>query len=262
MTQLIRHLGPHPKYLGWVLLNGKDYGFVFQGAQGTVLSTWAPKGTPDHVAFGQPVEIVDPLTGAVTKADACDLTTSPVLVLGVPAALVAQAKANKAKPFSWGGDYSDAKSVSIETVGDKTVEKGLHTLAGEAVAAAVVAYGGNARSGDIPGGNTFIVDPNFLSYTATPIRITAVVRRNEANANSGFKLVYESTAGYKTLGWYTVPDNKQWHTVTWDIDNAQFVNMWGFGFRFDSDGNQYNKYYIQSVTVEKAAKAKDALTSQ
>src|SRR5450432_3559209 len=30
MAQMIRHLGQHPTYLGWVLLNGKDYGFVFQ----------------------------------------------------------------------------------------------------------------------------------------------------------------------------------------------------------------------------------------
>jgi hypothetical protein len=98
----------------------------------------------------------------------------------------------------------------------------------------------------------FIVDPSFLSYTSTPIEIAAVVRRNAANDNSGFKLVYESTNGFKTAGgWYTVPDNKEWHTVRWKIEDPQFVNYWGYNFSLVSDGNQYNKYYIQSVTVTK-----------
>jgi hypothetical protein len=79
------------------------------------------------------------------------------------------------------------------------------------------------------------------------------MRRNEANDNAGFKLNYESTTGYKNLGWYTVPDNKQWHTMKWKIDDAEFVNMYGFNFSLDSDGNKFNKYDIQSVTVTKLA---------
>ena len=45
-------------------------------------------------------------------------------------------------------------------------------IAGEAIAADVLAYGGNARSGTVPGGNVFMVDPNFLSYDSTPIEIS------------------------------------------------------------------------------------------
>jgi polysaccharide biosynthesis protein PslG len=120
------------------------------------------------------------------------------------------------------------------------------------VAKAIVAYGGNARAGNVPGGNLFVVDPAFLCYDSTPIEITAVVRRNEANDNSGFKLVYESTTGFKTAGgWYTVPDNKEWHTVRWKIEDPQFVNYWGYNFSLVSDGNQYNKYYLRSITVTK-----------
>jgi len=254
MAQMIKHRGQRPTYLGWVLLNGKDYGFVFQGAKGTVLATWAPRGEPDLVKFGQAVQIVNPTTGETISADGYNLTTAPVLVLGVPANIVAQAQANKAKPFLWGGDYTGAKSVSV-TMGEKNVEKGLHTMSGNAVAEAVVAYGGGSRAGSVPGGNVFVVDPNFLSYTTTPIEITAVVRRNEANDNAGFNLQYESTSGLKgDPSWYTVPDNKEWHTVTWKIDDAQFVNFWGYNFSFNSDGNKFNKYYIQSVTVTKLAK--------
>lgn len=56
--------------------------------------------------------------------------------------------------------------------------------------------------------------------------------------------------GFKTAGsWFTVPDNTKWHTVKWTIDDAQFVNYWGYNFALESDGNPFNKYYIQSVTV-------------
>jgi len=250
MAQMIHYFGQHPKYLGWLLLNDKHYGFVFAGAKGNVLATWASSLKPDTIDFGQAVRIVDPLTGKVTEAATYDLTIAPILVDGVPEKLVQQAKANKDKPFAWGGDYTNAKSVSV-TFGEKNVEKGLHTQSAETIAKDVIAYGGSARSGGVPGGNVFMVDPNFLSYTSMPIEISIVVRRNEANDNAGFKLVYESTSGYKDLGWYTVPDNKQWHTVKWKITDAQFVGMWGYNFLLNSDGNKYNKYYIQSVTVTK-----------
>jgi hypothetical protein len=253
MAQMIQHFGQHPTYLGWVMFNDKDYGFVFQGARGTVLVTWAPKGTTDHVRFGGSVQIVDPLTGRTTSASEYDLATGPILVLGVPADLVARAQANKAKPLPWDGDYTDAKSVSV-TMGPRNVEKGLHTQSAQSVAADVIAYGGSARAGSVPGGNVFMVDPNFLSYTPTPIEVSIVVRRNANNDNAGFKFVYESTNGYRNCGWYTVPDNKEWHTVKYKITDAQFVSMWGYSFALDSDGNQLNKYDIQSVTVTKLDK--------
>jgi hypothetical protein len=245
MGQMIEHLGQHPTYLGWVLLNDNDYGFVFKGAKGTVLSTWAPKGEPDHVKFGQDVQIVDPLTGKAAAGSAVDLTVAPILVLGVPENLVTQAKANKSKPFPWGGDYTDAKSVSV-VMGEKNTEKGLHTMSGDAVAEAVVAYGGAARAGNVPGGNTFIVDPNFLSYTTTPIEISMVVRRDAAGHPAKLDLEYESTTGYKKAPMYELPDDKEWHTVTWTITDSQFVNMYGFNFRFNR-----GSYLVQSVTVRK-----------
>jgi hypothetical protein len=252
LAQMIQHLGQHPTYLGWVLLNGKHYGFVFEGAKGNVLIAWGRKGLADEVRFGQAVPVVNPLTGEMAMADAHPLTIAPFLALAVPEALLQQAQANQGQPLPWGGDFTKAKSVSI-TMGEQQAENGLHTLSGNAVAQAVIAYGGSARAGNVPGGNLFIVDPGFLSYTATPIEITAVVRRNEANDNAGFKLVYESTSGFKAAksGWYTVPNNKEWHTVKWQVDDAQFVNYWGYNFSFVSDGDKFNKYYLQSVTVTK-----------
>ena len=59
-------------------------------------------------------------------------------------------------------------------------------------------------------------------------------------------------AGTATAGtWYTIPDNTQWHTVTWQIDAPQFVGYWGYNFSLVSDGNEYNNYYLRRVTVTK-----------
>mgnify|MGYP007125704713 CR=1 FL=1 len=177
----------------------------------------------------------------------------PILVLDVAEQLIARAQANQQKPFPWGGDFTGAESVSIQ-FGEQTAERGLHTLAGADVAAAVVAYGGSARAGDVPGGNMFIVDPNYLSYSNTPIEITAIVRRNPNNDNAGFKLVYESTNGFKTAGnWYTIPEEARWHTVRWRIDDPCFVNYWGYNFVLESDGPKFSNYYIRSVSVSKLA---------
>ena len=254
LGQMITHLGQHPRYLGWLMLNNRNYAFAFQGVKGNVLITWTPSDTKDRAGFGQEVSLVNPLTGETTRSESYELTTAPILVLDPPAKLIEKAQANKGKPLWWGGDFSNAKSVLV-TMGERNAENGLHTLSGQAVAQAVVAYGGSARAGDVPGGNMFIVDPGFLSYESVSIEITAVVRRNAANDNSGFKLVYESTDGFKTAGeWYTVPDNKEWHTARWKIEDPQFVNYWGYNFSLVSDGNQYNKYLIQSVTVTKLGK--------
>ena len=225
MAQMIEHLGGHPSYLGWMLLNDRDYGFVFQGAKGTVLVAWAPKGASDNIDFGRDVQITDPLTGQASQAKTWALTDVPILVDGGPDAWVNAARTNRNKPFPWGGDYTRAKSVSV-TMGKMNAEKGLHTLSGSDIAQDVVLYGGSARAGNIPGGNAFAMDPNFLSYTSVPIEITVTVRRDAANHPASLTLEYESTTGYKKLPTYEVPDNQDWNKATWRIDDAQFVNMW------------------------------------
>lgn len=249
LGNLVQQTGRHPNYIGWIILNEKHYGFIFQGAKGGhVLVIWAGTAKPDEVDFGQPVQIIDPPTGKTTEAAKYKLSTAPIFATGIPDKLVTQAKENKGKPFPWGGDYSNAKSVSV-TFTDKYVEKGLHTMAADTIAADVFAYGGNARAGEVPkGGNVFYVDPNFLSYTTCPIEITAVVKRNEKNDPAKMNLEYESTTGngYKKPEPFDIPDNTQWHNATWKIDDAQFVGTWAFNFRFNS-----GKFLVQSVTVTK-----------
>jgi hypothetical protein len=251
MAQLIKHLGQHPASAGWIVSNG-IYEFSFNESKGPVVIAWAHKPTPYPFASERADQIIDLSTGRDITSNFHELNVSPILWTGSPYAFVRNLNKImiRAGPFPWGGNYANTNVVSI-TMGATNDERGLHTLSGDAIAADVVAYGGPARAGSVPGGNAFVVDPGFLSYTSEPIEITVVVRRNPANDNSGFKLVYESTNGFKNFGWYTVPDNKQWHTKSWKITDAEFVGMWGYNFALESDGNVYNKYYIQSVTVRK-----------
>ena len=251
LGRLIDKVSRHPTSLGWVMLNDKHYGFMIQGAKGPVLATWTTTTAPDEVNFGPEVEILDPTTGASTKATKYNLTLAPVLVLNVPAKLVAQAKLNKGKPMPWGGDYSNAKSVSV-TFTDKYEEKGLHTMAADSIAADVLAYGGNARSGEVPkGGNVFYVDPNFLSYDTVPLEITAMVKRNEKGEKISLGFEYETSKtareGYQRVEPQEIPeDSSEWHKLTWKIDDCQFIGTWAFHFRIQADAK---KYRMQSLTV-------------
>jgi len=252
MRRMIQQLGPRPTYLGWVLLDGRHHGFAFQGPAGPVIVAWAQGKTRSPLSFAAPTKVVDALTGE----PCAELTTVPVFVLDPPAALLREAAAHRGKPLAWGGDFSAAPAVSLRYTEGREEANGLHALSGDAVAGAVAIYGGSARAGGIPGGNVFAVDPGFLSYSTEPIEITVVVRRNEANDNAGFKLVYESTTGLRmaTGGWYTVPDNQRWHVKRWRLTDARFVNYWGYNFSLDSDGPKFSKYYLQSVTVTKLPK--------
>lgn len=253
MSKMIEHFGHHPEYLGWVLLNGQHYGFVFQGENGTVMAAWAKPGTTSSVNFGQSVQLVNPVTGTTRTVSSYSLTNTSILVLGVPSTLVAQAQANKTQPFPWDGNFSTATSV-IKTMPD--TQSGLHQYKPDITSTAVTSPYGAARYCDkVVGGQQkgvaqyFTVDPNFLSYTTEPIEITVRVRRNAANDAASIKLVYESlTSSAKSSSTYAIPGNTQWYDAVWTITDAQFNGYFAYNFYLSSSSP---KYYIQSVTVRK-----------
>ena len=250
---LIQALGPHPKSIGRMLLGNSTYAFAFEGHHGPVLIAWTPRVTATEQVFPAPVKITNALSGEAITADRATISDTPLFITGIPREWLKKAASWEGESLPWPGAEPavDLKEAFIE-FGDRPIEKGLHTRAAGDVSGAVVAYGGPARAGDIPGGNLFVVDPDFLSYDQVPITITAEVRRKEKVTNAGFKLVYESTAGFRTAGdWYTIPDAEGWHTVRWQIDDPCFVNYWGYNFRLESDGNTYNQYYIRRISVEK-----------
>jgi hypothetical protein len=244
VQRLTAALGPTPRYSGWVLLGAaKQYGFVFQGAAGPVLVAWPRPGTTDTVSFSSAVQAVDLVSGEARSAATVALS-GPVLVTGRLGTLTTQARRNRARPFPWGGDFSQAQAVSFTA---PSTEAGLHPLG----AAPLTPDGARDCSGGTA--QRFAVDPNFLSYDTVPVRVTAVVRRNGA-ASAGFNLKYESTSGYRSTGeWFTIPEGSGWTTRSWTLTDVQLVGKWGYNLALDSDATEHSGYSLQRLTVEKLA---------
>lgn len=249
LRTLIDHLGPQPRVLGWLLLADRHHGFLFEGPQGPVMVAWSRPGTTEAVALPEGSRVVYPLSGVVQATTALALTNLPALVLLPREATdwVQQASANQGQPFPWNGDHSGAPRVAFSASDDPADARGLHL-----VQTPVWREVGDERVLDAaPRAITsFTVDPNFLSYTSVPLRITAVVRRNSPDA-AGFNLKYESRSGTRSVGWNTVPANGEWATLSWSINDPQFVGKFGYHFWFDSDSTRHSNYSIRSVSVSK-----------
>lgn len=254
METLIRHLGRTPRYAGWLLLNGRHPAVVFEGPLGPVAVAWTATAVPrETVAFTQPVTVVNPLRSGVQAAREPELSRDPVLLTGIPASMVAKAATNRARPLRWDPDYAGLTELYLD-YGTRTTSGGLYTMNDATVAASVVAYGGNARAGDVPGGQLFVVHPSFLNNARVPLEITVEVRRKNPAVSAGFNLKYEALTltGFKgdAGGWYTIPADDRWHKKTWRISDASFVWNWGYNFTLDSDG-VHHQYAIRSIRVRK-----------
>jgi hypothetical protein len=258
LKNMVSLMGQNPAYAGWALLDNKHYAFFFTGVSQTIMVTWAAFQTSGSVDFGQRVEIMNPSTGTKEQKSTYVLTDSPVFIINPPQSLVSTAAANKNKPLSWGGDYSNADSVYIE-FGDTNTERGLHHVYANRTSAAVTLSDGPARNCGIGRSQEFLIDPNFLSYHSIPLTITAVYKRNSLNDGStGFNLKYESNkwsassrTSFKSTGsWNGIPAGTDWITKSWEIDDSQFKGSWGFNFWFDSDGTDHSQYLLKSLSVK------------
>jgi hypothetical protein len=246
---LTTHLGPTPKYLGWLALGkqGRGYGFVFQGKSGPILVAWMPaksqesgvRGQESEVVFTSGVTVIDSLSGAGNVYRASQpftLTDTPVLVMNVPAELLKQAHANAAKNFPWGGDYSAAKAVHCEP-GVTDGNRGIFPVQRSANPTVQFADGstGILSRGDIGQAVSFFVHPSFASFQSKEYFIRVHVRR-VAPGNVGMNLNYEvadsqGRTPYKNRGqWFGLTADDGWQTYTWHVTDACFSKMWGYDF--------------------------------
>lgn len=253
-------LGATPRYVGWLNLAGGGYGFVFDGASGPVLSAWAPKGSTLQLAItGSPL-VADALGAAVATAPGkpIALSTSPRWITGIPADLVAQARANAAKPFPWGGDYANASEVSC-LLGATNTDRGI-TQRNPQTTPVVNRLDHSYRRSDAGRGGEgfyayFRVDPQFASFGAKNLSITVVARRSDQGKAASFDICYESLKGYRGTGKrWTVPAGDEWSSNTWTVDDANFVGGWGWNFRTDCGGSP-GDFDIKEVRVTKAEPA-------
>jgi hypothetical protein len=244
LKALTAHLGATPKYLGWLTLgkDGKGYGFVFQGKSTPVLVAWMPAGQTDKtLSFTGDVEVTSSPTAATKTLKASqplELTDSPVLVVGLPAELVAKAKANASKNFPWGGDYSAVKTVSSQP-GLADGNNGIVQLGRANTPTVKFADGstGILLQGDINHPVSFYVHPCFASFQTKEYYVRATVRRVAAG-NVGMNLFYEAADSqgrtpYKNVGqWFGVSPAFGWQTYTWHVTDACFSKMWGYDLSF------------------------------
>lgn len=251
-AQLVKTLGQEPNYLGWVSVAGDGYGLVFQKEEEQpVMVAWTLDREGAELNWrGAELQAVSAISGEEKSGPTIPLGRRPVFLTGIPEKVIDQAKANREKPLTRRGDFSKAESVSLTFGGDWAEEHGLFSRSGDSVGEAVVAYGGSARAGDVPGGNLFVVAPEFLSYDRKPIEIILELRRKDPKQTAGFNLRYESLEGFKSTGnWYTIPESDQWHTARFRIEDPCFVSYWGYHFVLDSDGQKFSQYMLRKVEV-------------
>ncbi len=240
LQSLAKHLGPHPKYLGWLALGeaGRGYGFVFEGVDGPVLVAWMTAGEfDDTLSRSDGGQIIDPLTGRETPIKASlkiELSRAPLLITGLSAELVKQAKANVELPFPWGGNYSQIKTVSFQP-GAKNAIQGIVPV-GHADCPTIKFADGSTGilvEGDIGHPVSFYVHPSFAKFTTQEyyVRVTA---RRVAQGNVGMNLLYEVAdsqgrgAYANAQKWFGVNQEEGWQSYTWHVNNACFSKMWGY----------------------------------
>jgi len=98
----------------------------------------------------------------------------------------------------------------------------------------------------------FAVDPRFVPYGTRGLQISILAKRVAPDKTAGMSLCYESAKGYKgAQGYWTIPGDNQWHEYTWNVNDANFANEWGWNFRFDAIGSP-NEFLMKKVRVTKA----------
>jgi hypothetical protein len=225
-----------------------------------VLAAWAPRGETRALDLASPVTVVDPRTGATQRTQRWTLSDAPVLLVAPSGTAQAQswladAAANAVRPFPWGGDHSRATQVVL-TAGSPA--GGLRMLDPPPV---TVVGGIPEFSFQGRGGPAFAVDPQFLSYTTTALKVTVTLRQHGAAA-AGFNLKYEGDVPLSqadgnalvnsSVGWHTVTGTT-FHERSWVLPNARFIGKYGYNFRLDSDGPTYSNFSIHKITVERVA---------
>ena len=96
------------------------------------------------------------------------------------------------------------------------------------------------------------MDPLFVPFGTKELEITLVAKRVASDKTAGMNFCYESAKGYTgASGWWTIPQDDQWHENTWKVRDASFVGQWGWNFRFDAVSSP-NEFLIKEVRVSKA----------
>jgi polysaccharide biosynthesis protein PslG len=250
LKALTAMLGEAPKSAGWLNLDG-GYGFLFDVNGKYALAAWAAKNSNIDVAFAGDVSVSDLASAARALPAGAKLHLSdvPQLITDVPAPLVQQARSNMSKPYPWGGDIAQSQVVTAR-LRETNIENGV-----KQVNLGTTFFGEDWRRTDIARADGeghyvyFLVDPQFVPYGSRNFRITAVVRRVAADKVAGLSLNYESQTGYINSPYINIPEDENWHELSWTIADANFVGGWGWNFRLNGISSP-SDFLVKEVRVE------------
>ena len=232
-------LGSHPVYGGWLSLTDQSYGFVFNGQAQPVLVIWAKSS--DRLSFPFDVTLTE-LNGSSRSIPAGQevmLSRTPEFITGLSPALLADAADHLSQEFPW-STYSGSGPATV-VFDVAPVENGLSQLNtfGRVILGQVDgewAIRTPAQTKSEFRSVVFDVDDAYVGYGDHKLQITITARRVDPAVNTGMNLIYESTAGYVNFGqWWTIPAGPGWHQKTYTLDNAHFVNKWGWNFSFQNE---------------------------
>jgi polysaccharide biosynthesis protein PslG len=241
-------LGPAPKYLGWLALGegGRGFGFVFQGPGAAVLVAWKAAGDEDQrLTFPGDVQVASMANlgaKALLAGQSVTLGEGPLLVSGLPSALVSQAAANREKNFQWGGDFSSVKTVSLQ-LGDAAGSAGIFQAGRQMMPKITFPDGTSGILLSANQSTQFHVHPSFASIRTREYYVRVTVRR-VTPGNVGMNLHYEIAdsqggAPYRNVGtWFSVNNSDGWQTFTWHVKDACFAKMWAYDIAFVPEQSQ------------------------
>jgi polysaccharide biosynthesis protein PslG len=248
-------LGPQPSAAGWLNLNG-GYGFLFRTDGGYGLAAWAPGKREIKTKFAGDVRVAS-LEGDLVSlpvGQELTLTGAPQLIVGLPDALIEQAKANKNRSYPWVGDFAQARTVSARMQA-VNVDEGIRQVNIDTTSPGGAADGSWRRTDfSRPQGEGhyvyFALYPQFIPFGSRNFEITAIVRRVAPDKLAGMTLNYESRSGYINGDYFNIPESDRWHELTWRVTDANFVGAWGWHFRLNAISSP-NEFLIREIRVKK-----------
>ena len=180
---------------------------------------------------------------ALPAGQSVALGDGPLLISGLPSALVSSGcAANREKNFPWGGDFSRAKTVSLQ-LGDVARNAGIFQAGRQTMPKTTFPDGTSGILLSANQSTQFHVHPSFASIQTREYYVRVTVRR-VTPGNVGMNLRYEVAdsqggAPYKNVGtWFSLSKDEGWQTFTWHVKDACFAKMWAYDIAFVPEQSQ------------------------
>ncbi len=261
-------------FLGYLPRGPDVYAVMLGGGAEAALIAWTTAEGRTLDLPGEPAPRAVGLDGRTVTIDAKEgrrtapLGMAPIVVTGVPAALVDEARA---APAAWGPlvppvsperDYS--RNIEVWThLGQVGEERGLYNLPfrtrPNGAVDPVEVDGGEAVQTSVARRVFYVyfdIDDTFMYFVEgrIPVEIVIEVWGATASGQVGFNILYDSTSGYRFTPWQWVDAREGWVTHTIRLSDASMANTWGYDFAINTAGNRGADLIVRSVVVRKGGR--------